>query len=332
MSGALAGSVSLVASLHNGFLHATVRSGMSAAARGTLLGLACGDALGRPVASMTGASIAAAYGRLTEMRGNGTHGLPAGTVTDGTGSALCVARSLAEHGGFDGADVATRYVAYYESAPFDGPGLTRAALARIVDGTPWDEAGAAVLAERPGGRTPGNGSLVRCVPYALAYREEAGALADAVAADARITHADERCVESCVALARVLAVLLGGGDPERALGDAMDLARRRSAPAEVRTTLSAATDPALAALESDGHVVHALETALHDALTAPDAEEAVVTAVNRGVDADTTGAVAGAVAGARFGADALPARWLDALDEVADLRALADDIDAVAVA
>ena len=41
---------------------------------------------------------------------------------------------------------------------------------------------------------------------------------------------------------------------------------------------------------------------------------AVVGAVNQGDDADTTGALVGMLAGARFGAQALPRRWLNKLD------------------
>jgi hypothetical protein len=40
----------------------------------------------------------------------------------------------------------------------------------------------------------------------------------------------------------------------------------------------------------------------------------IVTAVNRGGDMDTVGAVTGAIAGARFGCDGLPDKWFDEID------------------
>lgn len=49
---------------------------------------------------------------------------------------------------------------------------------------------------------------------------------------------------------------------------------------------------------------------------------AIIDAVMLGGDTDTIGTVAGAVAGARFGADALPERWLQAIDESAELERL----------
>ncbi|MBL8415398.1 MAG: ADP-ribosylglycohydrolase family protein, partial [Propionivibrio sp.] len=43
-------------------------------------------------------------------------------------------------------------------------------------------------------------------------------------------------------------------------------------------------------------------------------EECLIDVVNRGGDADTTGAIAGMLAGARYGLQAIPKRWLKALD------------------
>ena len=80
-------------------------------------------------------------------------------------------------------------------------------------------------------------------------------------------------------------------------------------------------------LETSGYVVHSLQTALHDGLFAESAEEAIVTAVNRGGDTDTIGAIAGAVAGARFGASQFPDRWVSAINEMGELEGLASQLN-----
>lgn len=72
------------------------------AARGALLGLACGDALGRPVEFSTLASIKCEYGTLDEMVGNGTQGQPTGTITDDTELALRIGHSIADQHDFNG--------------------------------------------------------------------------------------------------------------------------------------------------------------------------------------------------------------------------------------
>jgi ADP-ribosylglycohydrolase len=65
-------------------------------ATGVLLGLACGDALGRPVEFNSPHRIQDEHGRVTEMLADGTHRKPAGTITDDTELALCIARSLSK--------------------------------------------------------------------------------------------------------------------------------------------------------------------------------------------------------------------------------------------
>ena len=43
-------------------------------------------------------------------------------------------------------------------------------------------------------------------------------------------------------------------------------------------------------------------------------EDCLIDVVNRGGDADTTGAIAGMLAGACYGDEAIPPRWIKALD------------------
>jgi ADP-ribosyl-[dinitrogen reductase] hydrolase len=62
-----------------------------------------------------------------------------------------------------------------------------------------------------------------------------------------------------------------------------------------------------------GFVLTTLRVAFWASSGAESFEEAVVTAANLGGDADTNAAVTGALAGARFGAEAIPQRWLEPL-------------------
>lgn len=282
-------------------------------ATGCLLGLACGDALGRPVEFKSASTISSQHGRVTDMLGQGTHRQPAGTITDDTEMALCIAESLVECGEFNPADIADRFVAWYESGPFDIGIMTRQALRRIQQGESWDEAGQRVWENSPEGSNAGNGSVMRCAPLAVAYADTSAKLARVSRDSSRITHADPRCTAGCAILNLTIAALLR--DESDALGTAIESVEH-DAPDELLNALRPLVqgdEPA--PLPTSGYVVHTLQTALYDGLTADTAEEAIVTAVNRGGDTDTLGAVAGAVAGARFGVDALPERWLTTIDE-----------------
>jgi len=297
-------------------------------ARGALLGLACGDALGRPIEFTSASEISAEHGRLDEMVGHGTWNQPAGTITDDTEQALCIARSFVEHQAFDPADVAERFVAWYDSGPFDIGGMTRRSLTRLKHGDTWDEAGQHVWENSPEGQNAGNGSVMRCPPLAIPYATEWDRLAEVSRQSSQITHADPRCTEGCAVLNLTVAGLLD--DADAPLQDALDYVGA-DAPGELVTALEPlARGDSPGTLETSGYVVHSLQTALHDALVADSAEDAIVTAVNRGGDTDTIGAIAGAVAGARFGASQLPNRWLSTIDETDELETLTAQLVEVA--
>jgi len=296
-------------------------------ARGILLGLACGDALGRPIEFSSASAIAAEYGKLDEMVGHGTWNQPAGTITDDTEQALCIAHSLVDQQAFDPADIAARFVDWYDSGPFDIGRMTMKSLSRLKHGDEWSEAGQHVWETSPEGQNAGNGSVMRCPPLAIPYTTNWEQLVEVSRQSSQITHADPRCTDGCAVLNLTLAGLLE--DAATPLRDALDYIDA-SAPNELTTALSPlARGETPDSLETSGYVIHSLQTALHDGLHAESAEEAIVTAVNRGGDTDTIGAIAGAVAGARFGASQLPDRWLSAIDETDELETLARRLSSV---
>ncbi|MDS0243566.1 MULTISPECIES: ADP-ribosylglycohydrolase family protein [unclassified Haloferax] len=292
--------------------------------RGVLLGLACGDALGRPVEFSSAEQIAAEHGRLDQMIGYGTWNQPAGTITDDTEQALCIARSLVDQGEFDPTDVADRFVAWYDSGPFDIGGMTRRSLTRLSRGSTWEEAGREVWEASSEGANAGNGSVMRCPPLAIPYADDWDALVEVSRQSSQITHADPRCTWGCAVLNLTIAGLLD--DADAPLEEALDYVAS-DAPDELTDALSPISrGESIDSLETSGYVIHSLQTALHDALYAENLEDAIVTAVNRGGDTDTIGAIAGAVAGARFGASGLPDHWLSAIDEVDELHSLSEQL------
>ncbi|WP_411968956.1 ADP-ribosylglycohydrolase family protein [Haloferax sp. YSSS75] len=291
---------------------------------GVLLGLSCGDALGRPVEFESAEQIKAEHGRLDQMIGYGTWNQPAGTTTDDTEQALCIARSLVEQGEFDPTDVADRFVAWYDSGPFDIGGMTRRSLTRLSRGSTWEEAGQEVWEASSEGMNAGNGSVMRCPPLAIPYADDWGALVEVSRQSSQITHADPRCTWGCAVLNLTIAGLLD--DADAPLEEALDYVDS-DAPDELTDALAPISrGESIDSLETSGYVVHSLQTALHDALYEETLEDAIVTSVNRGGDTDTIGAIAGAVAGARFGVAQLPDHWLSAIDEVDELHSLSEQL------
>ncbi len=293
-------------------------------AAGVLLGLACGDALGRPVEFNSRQEIESKHGIVTNMLAHGTWNQPAGTITDDTEQALCIARSLAEHGEFDPADTARRFVEWYDTKPFDIGNMTRQSIRNLKRGTSWDEAGKEVWEASVEGANAGNGSVMRCPPLAISHAGTPEDLITASRDSSRITHADPRCTYGCAVLNLTIAGYLTGTDDP--LADALERVRA-DAPSELVAAIDPiATGDTPSTLETTGYVIHTLRTAMHDALNADTVEDAIITTVNRGGDTDTIGAVTGAIAGARFGALELPSRWTSEIDEEDELRSLAVDL------
>lgn len=293
-----------------------------AARRGVLLGLAAGDALGRPVEFLSPSQISSKYGQVTEMLGHGVWNKPPGTVTDDTELALRIAESIVSREGFDPPDVADRFVDWFESGPFDVGNMTQRALILIEKGRPWDEAGAEVWRSSPEGSNAGNGSVMRAPPLAVAFANDTERLMETSILSSVITHADPRCTYGTTLLNLTIAGILSDEKAplQTAIVDVQD-----DAPDELVESLDVvASGETPGQLATSGYVVDTLQTALHDALLADSFEQALVTAVNRGGDTDTIGAVTGAVAGARFGASAIPQRWVAEIDDRERLSKLAD--------
>src|SRR4051812_3843246 len=75
-------------------------------ARGALLGLACGDAVGTTLEFRSPGS----FEPITDMVGGGPFGLEPGEWTDDTSLALCLAESILDTGGHDPSDQLRRYL------------------------------------------------------------------------------------------------------------------------------------------------------------------------------------------------------------------------------
>lgn len=142
--------------------------------------------------------ISQTHGTVTEMLGHGTHNQPAGTITDDTEMALCIARSLSEHHAFRPDDIAKRFVAWYDGGPFDIGLMTSDALQKIKHGVSWRDAGQQVWESRAEGSNAGIGSIMRCAPYSAAFRDEWSDLARVSATSSAITRIRAaRMVASC---------------------------------------------------------------------------------------------------------------------------------------
>ena len=294
--------------------------------RGCLVGLATGDALGGPVEFMSRFEIAQAYGgMLRKMIGGGWLKLKPGETTDDTAMARALAESLVARGELNVDDVAARYVAWLRTKPKDVGEITRTALHAWSKGNMLPAA--ALGAHRQmGGKSAGNGTIMRCAPIALRYLYDQRRLMDASRDEALITHFDPQAGTGSMAINLLIYHLIQGMAAAEAVNQvAQRLRREPKAAAEVVKVLETArTDIRSDSLPTTGYVLDTLRIAVWALLAHDTFEAAVMAAVNLGGDADTQGAVAGALAGARWGYSSIPEHWLQPLPGRDELIALAD--------
>lgn len=85
---------------------------------GSLFGLAIGDALGAPIEFKKPGF----FDPITKYRSGGPFNLPAGTWTDDTSLALCLAESLIEENTFNPVDQLSRYIRWYTDGHLSATG------------------------------------------------------------------------------------------------------------------------------------------------------------------------------------------------------------------
>lgn len=287
--------------------------------RGCILGLACGDALGATLENEWAQTIAQKYGELRDIKGGGWLGLPQGAYTDDTQMMLCILESIVTHADVVPEDIAERFLHWFESHPPDVGALTSTAILYLARGCGWQEAGKRAW-EGSGGTSAGNGGVMRCAPIGLFRRHNP----DRLRADSRntclITHYDPRCQESCVALNWAIATLLSGEAPTL---EGMRSVAHAEIVADYVQEVRAKDRDDLTSYTS-GYTLNAPALAFWALEHCDSLEEGIITIANLGQDADTNAAVTGALLGARYGASALPPRWLTVLENRAQLEALAD--------
>ncbi len=266
---------------------------------GAILGLAVGDALGATYEFCSPREVP--EGPL-EMAGGGWLGLEPGETTDDTALARAVLVGY-EAGSLDLRRVREAMLSWQDTGPKDIGNQTRKALDYLRS-----HPEALSLPEDPDAQ--GNGAVMRAAPHGVKARDPEEAV-DNAWTEAALTHPSWEARASSALVAALVANLLDRVRPEDALDASYALIESRDKPGKhVREVLRP--------LENYKHnpggwTVYTTRLALLGLLEAQDFRSGLESVVRLGGDADTNGAVAGALLGARFGAAAIPPRWLRGL-------------------
>lgn len=278
--------------------------------RGSLLGLAAGDALGAAVEFEPPGT----FEPVRDMGGGGPHGLDPGYWTDDTSTALCLAESLTECRGFEPVDQLLKYVRWYRHGHLSSTGSCFDVGITTADALHRFERTGEPYCGPTDPYSAGNGSIMRLAPVPLFYADDPQEAIERSAESSRTTHGATAAVDACRYLGALISGAANGVEKKELLsdhysplpgywienplvGEVSEVAGgsfKRREPPEIK---------------GSGYVVRSLEAALWAFARSGYFEEGVLLAVNLGDDADTTGAVYGQLAGAFYGEEAIPEAW-----------------------
>jgi len=284
--------------------------------RGTLFGVAIGDALGAANEGKPRWKLA-----KEPIHAPAPHnGCPAGTVTDDTALTLALARSILATGTIDPDDLVPRFISASKTM-VGGGWATEQAISRLERGAAWWLAG-----------TPsaGNGAAMRAAPVGLFFDDPAeirrGAFLQAI-----ITHRDRSAAASAIVNALFVGWLARGGAANTEVLDWLASAiagletplasrhrnKKHHTLAELLGEVREFVGEAEAAFEhfrTGAFVLETLPSALTVFLSYPeDPERALLIAAHAGDDTDTLASLVGGWLGAYLGDRKLrsrtPSNW-----------------------
>lgn len=267
-------------------------------AQGAYVGLAVGDALGASVEFMTPREIQAQYGVHNRIVGGGWLKLQAGKVTDDTEMSLSLGQAILAENGIRDTAIAQAYSDWMRSKPVDMGNTVRRGIVHFRNSGSCE----VPVSEHDAG----NGACMRSLPIALAMLGADEALIrQASRTQAHITHHNAVSDAGTECVIHMVQCALQGGSKLALAAIAQGLVlveplydysqRRQENPS--------------------GYIVETLRAVFQAFFANEDFEAAMVDVVNRGGDADTTGAILGMIAGAYFGLSAIPPSWRKHLDQ-----------------
>ena len=270
------------------------------------------------------------------MLGYGTHNQPAGTFSDDSSLAFCLAEALL--GEFNLHAIADNFVAWYtddlwtaHGDVFDVGIATSQPISRLMRGTDPELAGGFEENDN------GNGSLMRILPLLVYIKDKPLAIRYEITKQvSSLTHGHIRSVIACFYCLEFARLLVKGKDKFEIYRELQISISTHLNSLSIKTIETKLFNRLLKGaiyqlpekeILSSGYVLHTLEAAVWCLLTTSSYEEAILKAVNLGDDTDTTAAVTGGLAGLLYGYESIPKKWIAQLARRGDIEELATRLE-----
>jgi ADP-ribosylglycohydrolase len=288
--------------------------------KGVIYGQAIGDALGLGAEFLTKTQVSQYYvGGLRDydqiIQDGHRSRWQKGEWTDDTEQMICIFDTILDKQSVDIKDIAKNL---HQWANNGGRGIGNTIYAVLSDedflrdphkvaNTVWEKSGKNLAA---------NGGLMRTSILGVWEYQDLQKVKQNAENVCKITHADPRCIGSCVALSTGISLLLQGEtDYQKITLKVKEL----SLPYDdrIKEYFDFAETKTLENLElnqkdSIGYTLKAMAVAFW-ALKNTDFENGLLKIINEGGDADTNAAIACSLLGARYGFSSIPTRWVNEL-------------------
>lgn len=302
-----------------------------------LLGFAIGDAFGVPVEFLSRDEIKKI--NISEMMGNGTHNVPAGSWSDDTSMLISSMDSIIQKDGeIDYKDIMDKFIDWLYRAKYTSIDKTFGvgniiyhSLLRYRNGMEPLECGGKEYMDN------GNGSLMRILPFSLYcilnnLNEEK--TYEIICNASQLTHAHDISKMSCFMYTEYLREAINTKNPVLALEKIQNIDYKTKFSQEAidahknilkKNFLYTSSSK----IKESGYVVDTLEAVLYGILNNNNYKDTIITVVKLGYDTDTAAGIAGAVAGAIYGEEDIPKNWMEKLKKKEYLEDLANKFQEV---
>ncbi len=286
-------------------------------AKGLLMGLAVGDAVGTTLEFQARDSS-----HIYDMVGGGPFNLKAGEWTDDTSMALCLAETYIEKNCCNMDFFREKLISWYKTGHnssngvcFDIGNTTRYALEQVIKhGPDW------LGNNSP--ETAGNAALIRHAPVAIFRRKSfIDGWRDA-SIQSMSTHCAPESIDCCQYINVILHYLLNGFGKDEAFSP-------HKIPFLVRVLIINAgeyKEKHRDQIRSSGYVIDTLEAALWAVWHTDNFKDAILLAANLADDADSVAATAAQLAGALYGLSGIPAEWVDKIVDKDRILSMAEEL------
>ena len=302
-----------------------------------IIGFSIGDALGVP-AEFKSREELKRY-PITDMIGDGTYNVPAGTWSDDTSMTLATIDSIICTKTINCNDMAIKFLNWLRNAEYTATnetfdvGRTTLQALRKYEMKLEDASNCGENNEY----SNGNGSLMRMLPiaYYIYYRDiqDCKEIYDIVKQVSSITHAHEISILGCYIYVNFVLELLNGNEKFEAYKKIQKLNYKMFSNDTIerynRILKYDISNVNVDDISTSGYVVNTLEATMWLFLNSNDYNTTILKAVNLGEDTDTVAACTGGILGLYYGIENIKDTWKQTLKKYDYIISLCNEFDEI---